>query len=224
MIYVGIHQTDRLGDGYMGSGVLIKRAQEKYGIEHFKKEYIKICESRDEMLEMEADIVNQEFITSKRTYNVNLGGAGNPKDPKKTDYYKSGEHRKNATRAQKKAVKKQAELKRLRVKKYDEDPTLCRMCNTPLPYDKRKNKFCNASCAASFNNTGRTQSQYQRDVARATMKNNRHKSKYCQVITKVCKFCQTEFCVGGRRKTRKTCSDSCAVQSTLTAQSWKTNF
>ncbi|KKK78282.1 hypothetical protein LCGC14_2845110, partial [marine sediment metagenome] len=30
----------------------------------------------------------------------------------------------------------------------------CKYCNLALPYIKRKNKFCNSSCAASFNNKG----------------------------------------------------------------------
>jgi hypothetical protein len=33
-------------------------------------------------------------------------------------------------------------------------PISCLRCGTPIPYDKRKNKFCNTSCAASFNNLG----------------------------------------------------------------------
>ena len=36
-IYVGKHMTLDLHDGYMGSGTLIKRAIEKYGIDFFKK-------------------------------------------------------------------------------------------------------------------------------------------------------------------------------------------
>lgn len=35
-IYIGKHQTEDLNDGYMGSGKLLKRAQEKYGINSFE--------------------------------------------------------------------------------------------------------------------------------------------------------------------------------------------
>jgi len=41
-----------------------------------------------------------------------------------------------------------------RIIAYDESPAICNNCDSPLPYDKRKNKFCGHSCAASFNNVG----------------------------------------------------------------------
>ena len=41
-----------------------------------------------------------------------------------------------------------------RVEEYDKSPTKCLLCQTPLPYKRRGCKFCNSSCAASFNNTG----------------------------------------------------------------------
>ena len=38
--------------------------------------------------------------------------------------------------------------------KYKANPKFCQACNNELPYKKRKNKFCDHSCAASFNNLG----------------------------------------------------------------------
>lgn len=38
--YIGVHNTDDLDDGYMGSGSAIQRALKKYGPLNFKREII----------------------------------------------------------------------------------------------------------------------------------------------------------------------------------------
>lgn len=75
-IYIGKHQTDNKDDDYMGSGKILKRAIEKYGIDKFKKEILFECNSLEEMNVKEAEIVNDEFIARLDTYNVKLGGQG----------------------------------------------------------------------------------------------------------------------------------------------------
>ena len=37
-IYIGKHQTNNLDDGYMGSGKILRRAQDKHGLDKFVKE------------------------------------------------------------------------------------------------------------------------------------------------------------------------------------------
>lgn len=74
-IYIGQHITSNINDEYMGSGIYLKRAQEKYGIENFKKEILFECENEEDLNKKEAELVNEEFIKRKDTYNVNLGGS-----------------------------------------------------------------------------------------------------------------------------------------------------
>jgi len=75
-IYIGIHVTDNIHDGYMGSGTYLFRAIKKYGIENFEKEILKTFESREEMLVWETETVNSDFVDRDDTYNISNGGYG----------------------------------------------------------------------------------------------------------------------------------------------------
>lgn len=75
-IYVGVHKTDNLEDEYLGSGLLLNRAIEKYGKENFSKDIIAICDTEEEMYKLEEDLVCQAFLTFFSTYNMKLGGEG----------------------------------------------------------------------------------------------------------------------------------------------------
>lgn len=75
-IYIGVHKTENLDDGYMGSGKNIKRAIDKYGVQNFKKEYIKIFDNQEDMFKMESELVNELFLSSRENYNIMKGGHG----------------------------------------------------------------------------------------------------------------------------------------------------
>lgn len=70
--YIGKHQTDNLNDGYMGSGKLIRRAINKYGIENFQKEILFVFDNEDDMNQKEKELV----VVSDQTYNLCPGGQG----------------------------------------------------------------------------------------------------------------------------------------------------
>lgn len=70
--YIGKHITKKLDDGYMGSGKLIVKAIEKYGIENFKKEILFVFDNEIEMNKKEAEVV----VISEQTYNLCPGGKG----------------------------------------------------------------------------------------------------------------------------------------------------
>lgn len=73
-IYIGKHQTEDKNDDYMGSGKILKKAIEKYGLDKFTKEILFECNSLDEMNQKEAEIVDEEFVARLDTYNLQLGG------------------------------------------------------------------------------------------------------------------------------------------------------
>lgn len=75
-IYVGVHKTRNMNDGYMGSGVEIRNAIEKYGIENFEKVILETFENAEAMYAREKEIVNEEFLSKEDTYNLRRGGNG----------------------------------------------------------------------------------------------------------------------------------------------------
>lgn len=50
-IYIGRHITNKIDDGYLGSGHQIQKAVEKYGRENFKKEILFVFDNMEEMVE-----------------------------------------------------------------------------------------------------------------------------------------------------------------------------
>lgn len=71
-IYIGVHKTPNVDDGYMGSGKLIIAAIKKYGVENFKKEILAQFESADEMFNEEKNLISQ----LSPEYNLHPGGNG----------------------------------------------------------------------------------------------------------------------------------------------------
>ena len=74
--YIGMHKTDNLEDGYLGSGTHFKRALEKYGRENFEREILEYCSSDEEMHLAEARYITEDVVNDKNSYNLKLGGDG----------------------------------------------------------------------------------------------------------------------------------------------------
>jgi group I intron endonuclease len=75
-IYVGVHKTKDMNDGYMGSGKLIQFAIKKYGVENFTKTILEEFITYEEMFAREKEVVNEEFLKSNDVYNLRRGGFG----------------------------------------------------------------------------------------------------------------------------------------------------
>ena len=75
-IYVGVHKTSSMEDGYMGSGKVILRAYEKYGIDNFTKVILETFDNSELMFAREKEVVTDEFLLREDTYNLRRGGFG----------------------------------------------------------------------------------------------------------------------------------------------------
>jgi hypothetical protein len=75
-IYVGVHKTQNLEDGYMGSGKVLKYAIEKHGLENFRKDILEFFSNTEDMYAREKEIVTEEFLLREDVYNLRRGGHG----------------------------------------------------------------------------------------------------------------------------------------------------
>lgn len=75
-IYIGMHETDDLNDGYLGSGYHIRRSIRHYGKEFFERKILFDFDNREEMIKKEIELVTEEFVKRKDTYNLKPGGRG----------------------------------------------------------------------------------------------------------------------------------------------------
>ena len=74
--YKGMHSTDVLDDGYIGSGVILNNAIKKYGIECFTREIVQYADNVEELRKLESDFITIEDIISDQCYNIAMGGQG----------------------------------------------------------------------------------------------------------------------------------------------------
>lgn len=74
--YYGVHSTDNINDGYMGSGKRLRIAYEKYGMENFSKEILKFFKTQKEAYEYESEIVTESLTDLDACYNIKCGGYG----------------------------------------------------------------------------------------------------------------------------------------------------
>lgn len=74
--YKGMHSTDDVNDGYVGSGIILSNAVQKYGDDKFTREIIQFADTVEELREMESAYITNEDIVSDTCYNIAMGGRG----------------------------------------------------------------------------------------------------------------------------------------------------
>lgn len=76
--YIGVHSTNKKHDYYLGSGKHLKISIKKYGKNNFNKEIIEYFNNYEDALNKEKEIVTEDFIKRKDTYNIICGGGMPP--------------------------------------------------------------------------------------------------------------------------------------------------
>lgn len=113
-IYIGKHKYDKneLDKSYICSGIIIKKAIKKYGIEKFLIDLIDVAESLKELNEKEKYYIKYFDCREPKGYNMTDGGDGAPnlseESKKKLAYWKgkkqSSESQKKRSESLKKVV------------------------------------------------------------------------------------------------------------------------
>jgi len=74
--YVGMHSTDNLDDGYLGSGKILGYSRQKYGDSAHEKVIVEMLPSREALKSREKEIVNEELLADPLNINLKYGGEG----------------------------------------------------------------------------------------------------------------------------------------------------
>ena len=72
--YVGVHATNNLNDGYLGSGCRLLNSIKKHGRKNFVMIPMCFFNTIEEAYKEEAWVVNEDWVKSRDNYNVALGG------------------------------------------------------------------------------------------------------------------------------------------------------
>lgn len=174
--YIGSHKTDDINDNYMGSGRLIKKSIDKYGVENHYREILGIFDTREESLSLEHLLVRQKRRDEPSLcLNQTNGGSSfdhinNNLTFDRAAFGRLASHQHNIQR------------KIDSVAAYERNPKHCSHCGKAIEYDHRQNIFCSSSCAATYNNKGR------RKALSATY------CKYCGKSLQIKNYYHKQFC------------------------------
>ena len=74
--YIGMHSTNNLDDGYVGSGTRLKQLIYKHGKEIFNMEILEFLPNRELLKKREIEIVNSDLLLEEKCMNLKPGGYG----------------------------------------------------------------------------------------------------------------------------------------------------
>lgn len=106
--YIGMHSTDNLEDGYIGSGKRLWNSIKIFGKDNFKCEILEMLPDRSSLKERERELVNENVLKDKMCLNLQPGGGGGFVDE---------DHKKKFQKSGRRAVKIALMKKRIQKKK-----------------------------------------------------------------------------------------------------------
>ena len=74
--YLGMHSTNRIDDGYLGSGKRLYYELNKYGRDNFKFEILEQFDSREELVQAEINLITEHDLKNPNCLNLKQGGSG----------------------------------------------------------------------------------------------------------------------------------------------------
>lgn len=74
--YIGMHSTNNLDDGYLGSGKYLWNSINYHGRDYHVKEVLEFVDSRKELKVREEEIVNEQLVNEALCMNLKTGGQG----------------------------------------------------------------------------------------------------------------------------------------------------
>ena len=74
--YIGMHSTNDLEDGYLGSGKRLRYSIRKHGVENHKRLILEFFDTRQELAAKEREVVDLDLIAKEECMNLREGGEG----------------------------------------------------------------------------------------------------------------------------------------------------
>lgn len=78
--YVGDHSTNDVDDGYLGSGLYLKKAIKKYSKENFKKEIVSFHKTKKDAFNEQEKLITEHNSIRPNGYNISPTGGHNVKN------------------------------------------------------------------------------------------------------------------------------------------------